>query len=406
MSDMRTVKGVFNHHLPNPNLTKLAKKLAEFEKSFRYRNKDHIRFFGGHILGSDKVRFLQSDFDFWFEEILGVDYTDLQEDLNNSDTINPSWSVSSSAFNLSTVWLVHIFWVSNLNNKIKHEAMLNALIILHYKLITSRLVRNFKFPASPELMETVYANMSKKYLIKQHGTWYKLIRARAEANIAKDSPHYRRNTWQKFNDDSAIIYALNDNSTRLSSIFKEHYKLINDIRDGDKAIVKTNVFINTDSGVEIAALSRELPALENYILSILPDKHSFIKNDIKYAIEKAMHKMPPSLFGKVLETLSREYQSDEVNDIIGKVLIHAFSYLFDQYEGKFKNPDLVTVISKLRGVYMSSKGKDPRLLELRKKLDSYISKRFKSSSAPSVAATRTGVMLYIVVRAIARKRYN
>lgn len=201
--------------------TKLAKRLAQYQAGFRTRNEDHIRFFGGKLLGVEVVRFLPRDRDAWFEEILQADDSELTGVVHDLPSIDPSFYVSSDAMNLSCAWLLHRLQNSHLSAKEKTEAMVNVGLILSYKYLTSLLSNYFKYPADRATAEAAYASLSNKFLIKKYGSWYALLRAFAEHLI--DPKGLWWDVIVKMHDDKRVVDMVNDIQGRIRSIVKNIY---------------------------------------------------------------------------------------------------------------------------------------------------------------------------------------
>jgi superfamily I DNA/RNA helicase len=75
-----TIKSVFDAQLANLEIDQqLASRLHRYRQNFINRNRDHAAFFGGVLLGVQVVRFLDSDKDSWFDDIIQMDEELLRE---------------------------------------------------------------------------------------------------------------------------------------------------------------------------------------------------------------------------------------------------------------------------------------------------------------------------------------
>ena len=68
--------------------------------------------------------------------------------------------------------------------------------------------------------------------------------------------------------------------------------------------------------------------------------------------------------------------------------------------------DLATLVDRLRGAYMSSRSSDDKLLQARSLVDGLVKAATGSKNDTTVGAVRTGVMVYIVLRAYSRNHYT
>ena len=98
-----SIKEVFKRQLSDLELdSKLVKRLSHFKHAFINKNDDHIKFFGGNLLGVEVVRYLQADRDEWFSEVLDVDDVSLTEALYSLEVINEEYKRTSDVVNLTS----------------------------------------------------------------------------------------------------------------------------------------------------------------------------------------------------------------------------------------------------------------------------------------------------------------
>lgn len=405
----KSVKGVFNDECARLEIgVKLVKRLNAYQLGFVNKNEDHIKFFGGNLLGVQVVRFTEWDRDRWFNEILEVVPGPLEERLLDLPTINADFHVSSDTMNLSCVWLAHAVSTSlKLTEQQKHDALIDIFLILQYKYLTSRLFRLFRYPADPATAEATYAQLSYKYDLKVHGSWYAMFRARAESIIAKESIHYR--TINVMDDDFKIVYMLNDTQGRIRDMLKNMYGVFMLVHNQKIRITTTSAVIEHD-GVEILKdKSKNLLAYGRYLNAIVTDKNSFIREELVAIIEKLMHTMPPKLFRETLAWMSLNYRQNGaglIEESLNETLIHSFDYLSHNRDLVRNNSDLAGLLAKLRGVYMSSRSTDPILFSLREKVEKIVKQATGNKNGSVIASVRTGVLLYTVLRAMTMKHYT
>ena len=404
----KNIKGVFEEVAKDVKIDKdLIDRIHRYETEFRLRNQEHISFFGGNLLGVDKVRFKPTDdWNRWFDVVLKLDDVTLRQELHALPSINEEFIVSSDVMNITCAWLLHAIYNSKLTPALKHQGMIDTLLVFHYKVLSSKLAHDFKFPANRETAIAVYAALSKKYSLKQYGSWGALLRARSEDVISETSIHF--NTIRYFDDDKQILYILTDTQGRIKDVVKKQWDVLNEVRESDRKIVSTSATINVEGEDIIRDLTRNVVVYKNYIHSVVDDRSTFIKDILMKVVASAMHTMSPAFLREVLEYVSDNYDGGTNRDIeklIDETMLHAFDFLHREYEGNVRTIDLEFIVTKLRGIYMSSRSTDPVLLGLRDLADKIIKQKLKNKSPSAVAAVRTGLMLYIVIRAFARNHY-
>ncbi len=402
-----TVREVFEYALSDKEIDEaLAKSIDTYLHEFLNRNKDHASFFGGVLLGVEVVRFLESDKNNWFDNILQADEETLREYLHALPGINKEWKVSSNVMSLSCVWLVHKFFHSSLPAEMKMKAMMNVLIILQIKGVTSILFNFFRFPADKQVAEATYAALNMKFILKETGSWLNLLTYRAKEILSRTSPNY--NAISRMDKDKEVVDMLNTIHGALKSYIKNMRGVMEHVRlTGGK--IKTTTAVAGIDGEEILKDRTKGPqALTNYIKSILSDRNSFIRENLLHIVLVSMPTINADYLTSALEWLSSNYFGKEhkkVEEIINLTMLHSYSYLTTGATVSKANSSLINIISKMRGAYTSSRSSDADLLELRKLVEEFI-KPVVSSRTPAVlSATRTGVLLYIVARAHAMKHY-
>ena len=403
------IKALFDNNLSHLKFDeKLAKKIHDFQTGFVNKNEDHLSFFGGNLTGVHIVRFTSQDKDKWFTDILEADDIYLTEELLKIPAINPKFHVSTSIFNHICMWLIHSFKNSPLiNDKIKEKAMLDCGLILYYGYITSLLFRYYKFPAEKTLAEATYAQLTKKYALKRYGSWYATLEARVKDMIGEDQLH--GNTFKYFTDDNAIIYMINDSQGRIRDMMKNIFSELLKVKAQGNRIKSTSSVQNFDGEESLKDSTRNLSKYITYLNSIIIDKNSFIKQDLVDLVTKVIHTMSPKLFVETLSwcALNSKYlASREVDILVEETLTHAFKYLNNNRTVYKDSTDIATLIGKLRGIYMSSKSIDLNLLNIRDLSQSIVKKAVNTKNENMVASLKTGLLLYIVIRAITMNYYS
>jgi len=405
-----TIKGVFNDELGDLELDpKLAKRLSHFKHAFINKNEDHINFFGGNLLGVEIVRYLQSDRDQWFSEVLDIDDVTLTEKLYSLDAINEEFKRTSDVVNLTSVWLLHALYNSKrLTASEKEKAMIDVAYMLQVKFITSIFAHYFKFPADKEIAQAVYESLSYKFALKRAGSWNALFIERSKDIIAHNSIHFK--TIKDFNDDEAILYMITDIQGRIREVVKKMYAVLIQMRDDKNRITSTSsVALTTDGEMILKDRQRNFSTYKRYIHEIIPDRTTFIRDEVVSVITDAMHTMSPKLFLDVLEHCSANYGKTnhaEIGELCDETLLHAFDWLSANKALLRNQADLGKLLTRLRSLYMASRMVDPTLLKMRDLADSIVEKSSTSKNKAMQAALRTGLQLYIVLRTFTMNYYS
>ena len=404
------VKNIFNEECKHLAIdANLLKRLRLYQVNFKNKNQGHIEFFGGNLIGVQVVRFLPSDKDRWFDEIIETNDGPLGEKLLGLPDINENFFISSDTFNLSCIWLAHkLFNEKKLSEQQRHDGMIDIFLILQYKFITSILFHWFRYPADRATAEATYAQLTYKFAIKQYGSWIALLTVRAEELIAKTSIHY--NTIKDMHDDKEVVYALNDTQGRIKDIMKNIYAVFDRVHNSGARIHTTSSVSIDHEGEEILKdRAHHQSTYTRYINTIISDKNSFIKHELTDIIESLLQTMPSKLFLLTLEWMSNNYRqtgASEIEEVLNEMVIYTFSFIAENKDLIRKESDLAILLTKLKGSLMSSRSTDDDLIKLRTATESIVKKATQNHNESVIAATRTGILLYTVLRFLTMKHYT
>lgn len=378
-----------------------------FAVGFVNRNEDHIRFFGGNLTGVWPIRFLSADRYTWLEDIVGIDDLEVKRQIVSLPGVKEEWKRATDMVNISCVYLVHRLANNNdLTPGEKEQGMTDILLIMQYKLLCSLMSHYFPYPADEATAMATYAALTKKFAIKQAGSWQALLLARCKDVISKQSIHYQ--TIIRFDDDDAIRYMISDIQIRLRAIIKNLWEVFDKVRRQDSRILTTGGKVELDGAEVVRDVSRNFPPYKRYLNEIVTDPRRFIKQEIVQVIGDIMHTMPEKLLIDTLAYVSKEAAANnkDVDNFLNEVMLHAFDFLGNDSRARETMKDLNTLISKLRGLYMASRSTDPSLLLIRNLGEKIVGGAIKSKNTSVIAAVRTGLSLYVVTRTFAKDYYK
>ena len=86
-------------------------------------------------------------------------------------------------------------------------------------------------------------------------------------------------------------------------------------------------------------------------------------------------------------------------------MIHAFNYLQGNKVLLRNTADMSTLLTKLKGTYMSSRNTDAELKQLRNNFEKIAKLATDNKNSTVISSVRTGTMLYLVIRAISMRHY-
>jgi hypothetical protein len=391
----------------------LAQAIERYRLGFVSKNADHAEFFGGNLTGTSNVFFTEADREKWFETILKTDEDLLKPRCN--EIIDPLYyHVASDVMNLSCVWLAHAFYRNGrLSEKQKKDAMISIFQVMQYKFITSRMYRHWKYPCDKAIAEATLAAMSNKYLIKAKGSWNAVLYDRA-AEIADLKHGIHKDTIIKMDIDiskngGSVAYLINDTQGRIRDMLKNIYGLFLDIHSQGLKISSSSAIINLDGTDELKDKVKAQSTYKRYLLSIIPDANSFIKQELLNIVNQSNPTMNPALLVDTLKWISDHYQTRntvELDETIDLIMTHVLTYMSTHSEMMKNKNDISGLLSTMKGVYTAPRATDPDLLKIRKKVEKIIITATNNRTPAVVAAVRTGTLIYILLRTFTMKYYS
>lgn len=385
----------------------LVQQLREFESSFVNKNPDHIAFFGGNLLGTHPMRFTQREMNAWFDDIFFVDDVDLQHKIHQLKHMPPSMKVGTNVFNLSCLYAMHRFETSKLSPALKEEGKLLVGLILHYKILGSILFRFFPYPTNEAVAMATYKALSRKFELKQYGSWKKLLVAKVKDLISPKSIHSK--VFTQFNDDIKTRYALSDTRTRLAKMVKDMNNVFRRIRETDQRITSTNPLMEIDGTLILKDVENHFTDYTRYMKEVIATRTAFKKPELVQVTLDVMHTAPETAFNTCLDYVVGSYQGATktlIDGLIDDLILYTLNYAKENQALLPNTRDLTLLVTRIRGVLIASKNKDPIILGLRKNAETLVKQATQIKNPNTLSSLRTAVLVYLLLRTFARQYYR
>lgn len=400
-----TFKAVFDRHSSDLKIDQaLVRRLHNYALGFVNRNEDHVNFFGGNLLGVYPVRYRTTDRETWFDSVVKMDEREVQNDLHEVEAFDADYQVSSDTFNQSCIYLLHRIYTSTLSSSQKEQALMDTTLIMQYKLISSLMAHYFPYPADQQIAIATYAELSMKFSLKIHGSWGALLQARAKDVLDQHSIHYK--TYTEYKNDPGVIYMINDIQGRLREIIKSMVAVFYQVKESGKKFALVSATLERDGLTIVKDKHNQYQTYTRYVKQILSDKPSWVRAELSSIVCDAMHRMPPRLFEDTLAWMSdHQGHAPVIEQLIDEVLNHAYDYVTHNRSFQNGRIPLELLLTRLRALYMASRMVDPALLKSKELAESLVAQAVKTKNPSIQASIRTGVQLYICLRAFSMSYY-
>lgn len=395
-----TVKDVLDKHTNFKLDRRFIKDVLQHVSNFIRKDENSINFFGGNLIGVYPVKWLNEDKELWLD-LIGIDDLDsLRDDINAVEGINPEFRVSSDPINLSFVYVAFRALKDKSISSKDSSRLANAVInMLQYKFISSLHTRRFKYPANEDIALAVYESLDRKSGLKKHGSWQALIEAKTEDIL--DLEGLWSNTLRTMTNTENIVKMLNDIQGRIRSILNTIVDKFYIIRDADSRIRSTDKFTTIEGEKIVKDSVNKYNHTRIRIHSIIPDRNSFITDDILSVIQQTVPTVTPRNLEEVLKFISENYHSrkleKELRELVDDMIIYTFTLMIKE---KIPFDNIPAISIKLRSMYRSSRVSDPLIKTIRERIGVIVSDVLDTNSNGVISSTKIAVTLYIVLRAL------
>lgn len=373
--------------------------LRRYVYGFATKDNDHTEFFGSPYLGTHRILFKTSDRVTFFRDIIDVDEVRLRDELIKTKWINKDFKVSSEAFNLSIIYLMHRVYISDLPKNVKEDALINLVMLFHYRIMTSIMNHYFGYLVKPSVAITAYNKLSLKFDIKKYGSWTDLFKARGEFIIdARTGIHYE--AFTKMDNDKKIVYMVNDMESRLKGVINDYTKVLYEIKDSVDLVETDSGLALLDGELNIKDVQKRETKYKNYISNVLMSTNSFYKQELITFAVKAIPRTDEDKLEDIIKNFPSQYahaKGEQYREFVDDVTTHLFEYLSTN---AIRHQDLKNVFFKLRGAYTSNKSSNALLLKLRTNGDELVKAMTGIKTEIKITSLRTSLMLYIVLRTL------
>ena len=385
---------------------KLAKDIGYYLKGFINRNEEHVNFFGGNLTGVNKITFSSEDRNFWLVDLLNLDDKVVKNRVRQLDHIGDNWVRGTDAVNLGILYLIHLLHHSKLDEKTKKEAILNCLVVIQIKFLSSLLHGYFSYPCSEALALAVYEELSRKFYIKKYGTWLAILEVRANDIYTKGEIHYK--TIETFESDEDIQYFITDTQTRIKSMILNIFEVTMRLKDKGVGMNKSNMLVVQFGKIEVRDIERHFDEYLTYLNNTMQEPRAFIKAELIEIITDSITTMPGKLLNDCLLVMSTLAQNDDrkLQEHTRETLIYLFDFLKKNKRDVEDLSNLGNLILQLKVVFTASKTNSSTVIKLRDYFDTLVKKNIKNKNPATISGVRTGIVLYLMIRVLTKHHYG
>ena len=381
-------------------------KLYKYQSWFVNKDSQHLKFFGGNLIGVESIRFRTSDAVKFFKDVCYQDASYVEKELKTVTTIVQDYKITSDALNLVLMYIIHRVLTSPLLTKEqKEKGSIDTALIFFYRCIAIRQSEWFHFPADERISQAAYGKLNKKFLLKRVGTWAGVMLYRAKELLDPSGVHYK--DLLDFNDDSRVTYAISDGENRIREMYKTYYAVFDETyREGSRIYQVSSTITDAEGQERLREKVKSTEQAVNNIRHLVIDKNGFVKPEyIKIITEintNTSYRMLDSTVSWLSDFYSDPKWHKKIDEWLRLIVIHSFHILSEATDQETK--DLAMALILLKNQYLATRSTDKELLKIRELGDEIILEANGKVNPSLSMATRTATILYITLRALISKK--
>lgn len=400
---MENLKSLFDRIYSGVNFDQnLVNKIRVFKLTWISKTDDYIDFISSPLIGVYRVRFSSRDESEFFNNVLGVNGEMVQREMDSSNLVPKNFKVARNAFNATLIYMVHRFYSMPCDKDYLNKTIVEVYNILSLKMLGSIFSNFFPYDVDLGIAQTVYQNLSDKYMIKKEGSWERVLNKMAELLYPTDIHGNRLRSF----DTGDYIRVINDVNTRLRSIVKNYagaiYTVVNDPGEKDKKILSSSMLQEGEEGETIRDLMVGANIKVDYVRMIIPSPNDFI-NDVKIKLVCGiMGNVKPDKLKTVLTyiSLNNAFPKQGEVDFISVSVKQSISYLQAKGLDGDVNKRVVETLKVLKRYYSASKVKIVDVIKTKEYLDNVVRTALMDAKGWLPAPIVIAVMLYIFLSSL------
>ena len=404
---MNQIKSIMDEHGKHLRFdSRLVGQLERFVQNFINKSPEHVKCLGSNLTGVNRLSWSLDDRLEWEENFLQIDGRELRQAILAIPHMDDVGRVAGDNFNISCCWLAHRFYKSDLPPRVKEKGMKLSMDILQYKLLSSIHSHYFKYPVDQNVAEATYAELSRKFDIKRYGSWRAVLDSRSENIIATGEIHEQ--TIRQFDDDIAIVKMIQDIQFRLRDKIKNIWEVMANVIEKDMKFGSVSSTIELDGALVTRDIERLSTEYIHFIKEAAAERDRFIKPDLVDVIESVMSTMPEKPFEQLLVIFTEKVSRSDKNALrlVELTMEHLFNVVLADRKTTMRMNDIPAVLNRIRGLYTASRSNNDILEQMKEITEKFVRKDVKIVNNANVAALRTGLLLYIVLRAMVKEHYR
>lgn len=362
-------------------------------------------------LGVYPIAFTDADRAAFFQ-IFEIDPVALKAIIQKIPAINPEYKVVSDAFNVLSVWVLHVAMIQIKSAFDRERFMMAVAKYLHYRFFTSLVNYFFPYGTNEKVMMATINGLSKKFDVVVYGTWKAAIEARCADLISTESIH--RHFFETADSDKSFLYVISDTQSRIRDKVK---KINNEYRDalerGDVVVMRNSV-TEIEGEKKLVEMPRTLDLMVYNLMNEIMADRLFIDNQTIHSITSQFNNITDDMLRSALRamvdiaTTQRDAsQLDVVKKSDGhliyigmRVLISNLiqkSYRYCMLAG-VNVTNHAAVFVKLKNTYSSSRSSDEDIVTIKESVNYLVDLISISRRDATKSSLRLAIIFYLLTR--------
>lgn len=378
---------------------KLISELIKFNQHIIAKNANHVEFFGGMLVGVERLSFAKEDFNRFFDDVVDMDQLGIKQDIMNTSGVDKRLTISTDAFSNTCMWLVYLAMTDrNLKGDKRRILATESLVAMHLRFMVQLQWKYFRHQANREVAQAALNKLNNRYDLKINGSWYETIKARCADALDPSWRHF--NQFKNLKDADEVRKMLNRLKGGIEQVYQKQSNLFYDHHKEGIKVEQMSAMFDGEEGKELKALTNEFKDQHRYLNTLFNDRNGLIK-DVLLDVIGGLVSVNNELLVESLEFLVNNATHDEkVSDWVECVLVQSHTHL---KQTGVNTANIIEVMTSLRNVYTSSRASDSDLDYNKTTYDRWLSKFIHTKKHKHIPNVRTATMLYLILRLMTRE---
>lgn len=375
---------------------RFAYAINAYRHSYLDGSRDHLEFYGNFLTGHIPITFKTVYEHELYEDILHIDKNILIDARSNMENIDTTRKITSDIYNLTLFYIARrITLEKKLKKSVLKGLQKDLMLLFCYRTMSALHNNYYRHLLSKDLAEEVGNKLYNLFIVKRLGSWHKYMEYRADAVYNPSRKDFKR---LLSTDDDAFLAVIVKIQGAIRDTMKKIYRVMLDVKKRSGGVSTRTIAINIDGDDDILEVTDDVESSINKVIMKMTTRSGY--TDIAIIEALCENYLPGYKSDVVLDVMESifKYQKSSSGKRVVKYIRDLISFYHHSRTIAVQKPkNIDELIRTLKGVLISSRSTEQRLLDLRKEGLYILRKATRRTNNQYLVKGRLAFNLYILV---------